>query len=67
MLGVTCFVLGQTKDTSSGATAVNPLFRNAMWTIAYGGDTGHNRSEYARVCALMYKLVQFSAKDTQGT
>ncbi|KAF6033693.1 hypothetical protein EB796_007995 [Bugula neritina] len=29
---------GQTRNTSSGATAVNPLFRNAMWTIAYGGN-----------------------------
>ena len=29
---------GQTKNDSSGATAINPLFRNAMWTIAYGSE-----------------------------
>jgi len=31
---------GQTKNTSSGATAINPLFRNAMYTIAFGGVKG---------------------------
>ena len=36
---------GQTTNTSSGATAVNPLFRNAMYTIAFGGVEGPVRSE----------------------
>ena len=36
---------GQTTNTSSGATAVNPLFRNAMYTIAFSGVGGPVRSE----------------------